>query len=915
MSARGVEKASALFMRACQALVRLAPLSYRKQWGGPTATMVRDLCMTSGQEGGIRGLIGRGLPELVDVARTVIRLRLGRWPTITAGPARGRTSSRSTRISHRRWGHDVRHAVRRLRGTPTHTAVALLTLALGIGLNSAVFSILDAVLFRPLPFNDAGRLVELATYYPARKLIFPGLSRPALLEWRKQTDLFDRVEAFERTSFVYADPSGAETVAGADVTPGLFATLGVGPAIGRPFRPNDGTDVTNLVAIASDRFWRAHLHGDPDAIGRSIVLDDKVVTLVGIMPPSFRFPEELEDIWLPVNVEPPPAGSTTPLTMVPLARVVRGVKMAQVEDQVITRGAALNAAGVGDPTATAKAVVPGLFVDDMTRTSLLVLGGAAGFLLLIVCANLANLSLAQSLAQARDFAVRAALGASRLDLIRETFIESLLIGACGSAAGLGIAAAAIRLALAVMPSEMTTHSFNVVAVDWRVGTLTAVTGLVAAGLFGLPPALVASRASITDVLRRETPLTTGSPSSRRARAGLAVVEVSLSIVLLVGAALMTRSLMNLQAIDKGLDPKGLIALQLGLPAPTYTDERLQNQFLRMAVEQLRRVPGVTGATAGTVPPTFSAVKFGPIELLGEPSADREPLTTSLPVALYQVPPDFFSTLGIPLLEGRTFRDDDEDGAVVVSRSFARTHWPTGIATGGRFRFGSEDSWMTVVGVAATVQNGAETGGTNRSQLYVAFGRPSNAYRPVRPSSTIAAFRTVVVRASRPTAVVAGLAGVIHAVDPRVIIDKREFVEHQFADAIAKPRVVFLLMNMFAGFALLLAAAGIYGVLSCLVAQRLREFGIRLALGATPSQVGRLILGSGLSLTVVGLACGTSLALVLMRAMRTLLYQVGPTDAGSVSLVSIVLLATAFAAAWRPAHRAMRIDPIRLLRDE
>jgi predicted permease len=540
-----------------------------------------------------------------------------------------------------------------------------------------------------------------------------------------------------------------------------------------------------------------------------------------------------------------------------------------------------------------------------------VLGGAVGFLLLIVCANLANLSLSQSLGRARDFAVRAALGASRLDLIRETLVEHLAIGAIGAAAGVGVAAWSINIAVAVMPSEITTRSLNVIALDWRVVSLTIVIGIVTALLFGLPPALVASGASVTDVLRRDTRSATGSTLSRRLRSGLVVAEVSLSIVLLVGAALMTRSFMKLQAVDKGLNPTGLIALRLGLPAAGYSDDHVRDRFLQTAADRLRQLPGVTGSTIGTVPPLTSAVKFGQIEI-----ADGAPThsgTTIMPV--YEVPPDFFSTLGIPFVEGRTFQQADEDSAAIVSRNFARQYWPDGRAVGRRFRLVPTDPWMTIIGVVSNVQDGTGAHGTSGSQLYKAFGRPSDAARPVMPGSTISAFRTLVVRAANPAAVALLLPGAIHAIDPLVVVDKREFVEHQFADAIARPRIVFLMMSVFALFALVLAAAGIYGVLSCLVAQRLREIGIRLALGASPRHVGRLILGNGLGLTAIGLAVGLVLALMLVKTMRSLLYQVEPTDPVSVALVSLLLFGTALLAAWKPMRRAMRVDPVNLLRED
>jgi putative ABC transport system permease protein len=910
------------FEYACRALVSLAPPAHRRQWGDEVVATVRSACVDADRHRGSSGVMAQGLLELADVARSVVRLRLGRVLRVTGGlppsnrPGRGRHTGGAMM---RTLAHDVRLAVRSLLGSRTHTAIAVVTLALGIGINSAVFSILDSILLRPLPFKDAGRLVILSSYNVAGHFTFEGMKSSLMLEWRKQTDLFDRVESFERSSFVFADPSGSEMVAGSSISPGLLSMLGVAPKAGRLFTEEDGRSGTDHLVIVSERFRRSHLHGDVAAVGRAITLDGQAYTIVGILPEWFRFPDELHDVWLPWNADaPPPPGSSPQRTslhpqVVPLARVKQGVLLSQAFEQVIARGAAINRASGGDGKESAKAYQPGSLVNDNTKTSLIVLGGAVSFLLLIVCANLANLALSRAMPRARDLAVRAALGASRADLVRETLAENLTIGLLGAIAGLGVAALGIKAALAVMPSDMVTASYNPVALDGRVLGVTIVIGLATALLFGLPPALVASRASVTDVLRRDSRSSTGSALSRRLRSALVVAEVSLSIVLLVGAALMTRSFVKLQAVDKGLDPTGLIAMRVSLPKAGYEDAATRDRFVADAMDRIRKVPGVIGVTTGAVPPEMDAVRIGQIEFAQKPG-DKTPMQF---MPAYEVPPNFFATLGITLTNGHTFGEGDPEGAVIISENFAHKYWPAGQAIGGHFRWANDEAWLTVIGVAATVRQGAlaDSGRKDAAQMYIPIGQGAKLARPVGPSSTIADSRTIVVRAVNPAAVIAALPQAVHDVDPHVVIGKRSLVEHLFADAIARPRIVFLMMSVFAIFGLVLAAAGIYGVLSCLVSQRLREIGIRLALGASPRQVGRLILQNGMGLTMAGLAAGIGMALMLVRVMRTLLYEVEPSDPVSVAIVAGVLLATAFLASWRPARRAMRVDPVSLLRED
>jgi predicted permease len=555
--------------------------------------------------------------------------------------------------------------------------------------------------------------------------------------------------------------------------------------------------------------------------------------------------------------------------------------------------------------------ISGQDIDRKLRLSLYVLGGAVAFLMLIVCANLASLSLSRTLARARDYAVRTSLGASRGDLVRETLVEHLLMGVTGAVAGLGVAALVLNVALRMIPEAFRASSMNAIDLDARAVAFTALTGLIASVLFGLPPAWLASRAGVVDLLKRDSRSTTGSKSTRRLRSVLVVAEVTLAIVLLVGAALMARSLVKLQNLNRGFDTNGLIALRVGLPVAGYADVYARDEFTQRLIDRVAALPGVTGTTAGALPPEANMVGFGRMERSDRPGE----LTGDLVVPIYQVWPSYFQTLRQPIRAGRTFTDDEPRDSVIVSETFAARYWPGQSAVGRQVRWEGEQ-WLTIVGVAGEVRQLGLDDATGSFEFYQPLRRPRGLPPPKNfRSGAIVEYRTLAARATDEAATVERLRSVVHETDPRVVIWKLEPVERLFADAVARPRLVLMLMVVFAGLGLVLAAAGIYGVLSYAVVQRHREIGIRLALGAKPEAVGRLILRNGLLLTALGLAAGVGLALVLMRFMRTLLYEVEPTDPVSVAVVVVVLAIVATIASWRPARRAMRVDPVTLLRQE
>jgi putative ABC transport system permease protein len=404
--------------------------------------------------------------------------------------------------------------------------------------------------------------------------------------------------------------------------------------------------------------------------------------------------------------------------------------------------------------------------------------------------------------------------------------------------------------------------------------------------------------------------TTSSAMARRLRASLVVLEICVSTALLVGAALMTRSLLKLERADRGFDTTNLISIRVGLPGATYRAPAQSDQFVADAVRQLRSTPGVTMATLGDLPMNSRPYMLGPVEFSSQPDALSPPLI----VPMLAVPPDYFSAMGLKLVSGRTFSPADGDEEVVVSEGFARTHWPGSQPVGAAFRRESQ-SWQTVIGVVGDVRPLAADSWQRGQAVYYQTGHAPEAMRPMASASSIAEYRTLVIRSSQPTRTVEALPQVIHAVDPHVVVARIALVDHLYADAIARPRTVFLLMSVFAIVGLTLAMTGVYGVLSHLVTQRLREIGIRLALGARPGDVGRDVVGSGVGLGAIGLVAGLVLAFALVRVVRALLYDVDPSDPVSFGMVAVVLALTSIAASWVPARRAMRVDPVALLRED
>ena len=858
--------------------------------------------LTSSAAGGPLATVRTAAAECADAALARFRrdpLQPPRNPG--AGPGGGRSIWPSL--------HDWKNAVRRAAANPGYAATVTGILALAIAVNTIVLSVADSTLFRGLPYPNGPQLSEVVNVDPAGKFSSSGIAPETFAEWRAQTEIFDALEGWSYGSFIMLGGPEPLRIAGAYVTPGLFAALGVEPIRGHGFDPHDGEPGRDDRVLISERLWRQRFGSRDDAIGQVIVLNDRAFTVVGVMPPHFRFPASQQLVWLPAAIDQPSGNR-----LQGYAKIRRGLTRSAAQARLDTLAAALMTQKPREDGWRIRLTPVRHAAPNATISrALQVLTAAVVLVLLIACANLANLGVAHALARRRELAIRAALGASRVRLVRELFTEHLLLALIGGAAGLALAGWGVQIAIALAPAELTIWAPGEIRIDGRILGFTAALTLASAVLFGIVPAWRAARADAGETLKART---SGALAHGRLRAGLVIVEVALSVVLLTGAALLMRSFVQLVLQDPGFDPRGLMTVQFEVPTDRHP-AMARRAFLEEIAGQIRRVPGVSAVSiANGVPPSGGAIYFGALEVDG-----HAPEKGVIVLPATSVEPSYFSTLRIPIVAGRAIAPDDPLTSVVVSPSLAGrlSSSPVG-AINTRFRLASQGPWYTVIGVAGEVRQARTMERETLYEMYMPIWRPSTVPPPAPSSSPRAGARsfvsyTIAVRAGAGATLAQDVKQAIWRVDAAQPIGDVLPADALLAQSLSEDRFAAVLMGAFALLALVLAAAGLFGVLAHLVAQRRHEIGIRMALGASIRDVARVIVGRALALTLAGVALGLAGAWASARFLASQLYGVRPHDPLSFAGVPLVLLGVALLASWIPARRALAVDPVTALRAE
>jgi len=812
---------------------------------------------------------------------------------------------------------DLRHAFRLLSRSPGYTGPAVATLAVGIGAAVAIFSALDAVVLRPLPCRDESGLVMIWSRNTKEGIDRYPVSPGALLDVKSQGRSFDRVEGMYSflTAVTLAGADGSERLEAATVTPGIFALLGRDAELGRTFAESD----TGEIALVSHELWQRRFGGDPAIVGRAVTLDGRTGTVVGVMPADFEFPyrtmlgpsgflaEHRVDVWLPLSLEGPRMkdaaghGNRRQNFLSVVARLAPGVDLGHARaemDVIAKRMADANPATDGALGAT---VVPlHEQVTGQARPALGLLLACVGVVLAIACANVANLMLARSLARTKEMAVRAALGASRGALVRQTLAEGLALGVCGGAAGLLIGQWGLSVLLSLAPAAVPRLGEAVIGspIVLFAAALSIATGVV----IGLLPGVTMARRDLMEALRASGRALTTVRSGHRARAFLVAGEVALGVVLCCAAGLLVRSLVQVLAVDPGFRAENLLTLQISLPN-VYSDPSRRVTYYQELFGKLTALPGVIAAGGTTRIPLGSTNVGTAVVIEGRPAADRPP-----EVEFRRAVGDYFATMEIPILRGRDFGPGDSldsPGVVLVNETMARRLWPGGDPLGARVKIGPDPNgpWMTVVGIAGDVRH--ETLEADPSpELYISGrqGPPSSPFLAVRSTSDAAAL-TASVRET------------VRALDPAVAVYDIRPMEQVRAASVASRRFLMLLVVLFGATALGLAALGVYGLTGLIVTERTQEMGIRLALGARPAQLLGLVLSQGMRLAGTGAAVGVAASLAVGPALAGQLYGVGSRDLVTMIGAPLVLMAAVLAGSFFPARRATRVDPMRALREE
>ena len=804
---------------------------------------------------------------------------------------------------------DLRYGLRVLAKSPAFTVVAILTLALGIGANTAIFTVVYGVLLRPLPFPEPDRIVQLAESYKQATDEMSLDSR----EWKRLQDYgkpFEYMAAYTSAGYNLTTGTGAEHLRGAPVSSRYFSVLGIQPALGRDFTEEDGSAGGQRVAIISYSLWSRRFGADPSQIGQKILLNGDPYTLIGVMPRSFSpvavapdFPNSgTADVWTPLALVANTVGSGENIDV--LARLKPDVTAAQLQAQmeIVTQDFRREFPGVvGKELVISFAPYQKMIGLDV-RPYLLVLLGAIGFVLLIACANVANLFLARSGLRGREIAVRIAMGASRWRLFQQLLTESMLIALAGGAAGLLVAYLGLGSLLAAAPAELPRASD--VHLDGWVFAFTFGVSVLTGVLFGLAPALEASRAGINEALKEGAGRASASGGRARLRKLLIVGEFAVSLVLLTGAGLMIATFSKLVHGDPGFNPHRMLSVQFWLIGSKYDSTARIENFNRALVQKLESLPGVESA---------SIVAAGlPLERGGNNGVRVSNSPEYYSVDYREITPGFFRAMGIPLRQGRVFSEADSENAnkvVIVNQAFVREHFPTRSPVGEHILLGKTS--CEIVGVVGDVKS------------YLDQPPPPTTFIPSAQASyeTSALFegwfpRSIVLRANvDPLSLGRAVRDAVAAVDPIVPIGSIRTMDQVLSHSLALRNFMMFLLSLFAALALTLATVGIYGVISYAVSQRTREIGVRMALGARPGDVLRLILGEGLKLVLAGAALGILFALLATRFIATMIYGVSATDPLIFLSVLTLLVVVSLAACYVPARRAMRVDPIVALRYE
>ena len=807
---------------------------------------------------------------------------------------------------------DLKYGIRSLIKEPAFTAIAVLTLALGIGANAAIFSVVNAVLIRPLPYTQPDRLVQFWETNPLKNWTQANVAPANLFDWEKQNTSFEEIAAYMGSDTKEAGLAGfqltsgdePERIEGLYVTGNIFSVLGANALIGRPLLSEETWEGKHRVAVLSYGLWQRRYGADPEIVGQKIRLNGREREVVGVMPPDFYFPSKAVELWVPMGWNQNDISMVRrPHFLRAIARLKPNVTIEQSKAEMTTIAAQLEAQYPDTNTQMGVGVGPlkEWIVED-TRLALVVFLVAVGFVLAIACANVANLMLARAAARIKEIAIRSALGASRAQIIRQLLTESLLLSIIGGALGLVFALWCRDLLIGFSPGNI--PRLDETSLDGRVLGFTVGITLLTTLLFGLVPALQASKPDLTTALKEAGQKGGGTFQGRRLRSALVVAEIALSLVLVISAGLMIRSFLKLQKVDPGFRADNVLTMRISLPGVRYPEDNDARAFFEQAQERIKNLPGVMAVGATTTPALKGYRWTGDMTIEGRPPEDyvRE-------VRHKEITNDYFRAIGIPLVSGRFFDQSDNDKglqSVIVNEAMARQYFSGEDPIGKRVKFGkpeSRDNWEVIVGVVGDEKQDG-LGKEVRPEVYKSHLQDAQ-------SEMTFVMRTAV----DPRSLVDAARSEIRAMDKDLPPFDIKTMNDLLYASVARERFTMLLLAIFAGLALVLAGIGIYGVINYSVARRTHEIGIRMALGADSKAVLRLVVGQGLRLAAAGVAIGLGAALALTRLMSSLLFGVSAIDPLTFTGVSLILITVAVVACSIPARRATKVDPMEALRYE